>query len=114
MSNPRPSTHYGEPSSSTNQHDRSVSRAVHESLLKSPEEEAVADSRNLQGAAKREVDMIDGLKSNADVIDKILDMISELMYRLRQVEEAQDKSEVDKKSSGGGCGLNCANNSFTL
>ena len=115
MSNPKPSSHYGEPSSSTNQHDRSDSTTVHEPVLKSPEEEAVSDSRNmLEGAFKREVDMIDGLKSNADVIGKILDMISELMYRLRQVEEAQDKAEVEKTSSGGGCGLNCANNSFTL
>ena len=115
MSNPRPSTHSTQPSPTANQPDRSNGPAIHESILKSLEQEAASTKHNLLAdSTQRELDVIDGLKSNADVMDKIIDMISQLMYRVRQLEEVQDKAEMEKTKTGGGCGLNCANNSFTL
>ena len=59
------------------------------------------------------MDIIDGMQSNADVMDKIIDMIQELMFRMRQVEAMCDAPLLPSKR-GGGCGLNCANNSMTL
>ncbi len=56
----------------------------------------------------RQTDLVDGLQSTADNLDKVLAIMSDLLIRVRQLEG------VEEPSSGGGCGLNCANNSFTL
>ena len=60
----------------------------------------------------RQTDLVDGLQSTADNLDKVLAIMSDLLIRVRQLEGVM--LEEDKPSSGGGCGLNCANNSFTL
>ena len=79
--------------------------------VRTPEEEGAVDGRSLiQQKLQRELDMVDGLQSTADVIDKILDMMSDLMKRMRHLEALT----MDKPKNTGGCGLYCANNSFEL
>ena len=58
----------------------------------------------------RQTDLVDGLQSTADNMDKVLAIMSDLLIRVRQLEGVL----LEEPSSGGGCGLNCANNSFTL
>ena len=115
MSNPRPTPHVEKPSTTTNKLHRSYSEPTIKSTLdeETPEEEAVLASGNLlRQKTLRELDLIDGMQSTADVLDKILDMIQELMIRMRQVEALTDNPQETKRN--GGCGMNCANNSFTL
>jgi hypothetical protein len=79
--------------------------------LRTPEEEAATDGRSLiHQKLQRELDIVDGLQSTADVIDKILDMMSDLMKRMRHLEALAE----EKPKSLGGCGLYCTNNSFKL
>ena len=121
MSDPRSSSHFEEPTTSTNKLHRSDSETPDESLLTreteelSPEQHAAMDGRSLlHQKDQRDLDLLDGMQSNADVIDKMLDMIGELMFRIRQLEGLYHSSPPPSKR-GGGCGLNCANNSsFTL
>ena len=82
--------------------------------LKTPEEEAAVDRRSLiHQTLQRELDIVDGLQSTADVIDKILDMMSDLMKRMRNI-EALTIEKPQPPVSKGGCGLYCSNNSFEL
>ena len=121
MSNSRSSSNIKELTTSTDKLHRSHSETFDESVLKSdealsPEELAAIDGRSLlHQKDQRDLDLIDGMQSTADVIDKILDMISELMMRMRQLESLYSTSPPSKKSRGG-CKLNCvANNaSYTL
>ena len=79
--------------------------------LRTPEEKAAKDGRSLlQNSLQRELDMVDGLQSTADVIDKILEMMCDLMIRMRHIESLTS----EKPKSNGGCGLYCANNTVEL
>ena len=79
--------------------------------LKTPEEEAAVDGRSLiHQTLQRELDIVDGLQSTTDVIDKILDMMSDLMKRMSDVQALT----IEKPKNTGGCGLYCSNNSFEL
>ena len=116
MSDSRSSSHPKEHTTSTNKLHRLNSETVDESLLTreeelSPEQQAAMDGRSLlHQKDQRDLDLLDGMQSTADVIDKMLDMISELMYRMWQLEGLYHNSPPPSKR-GGGCGLNCANNS---
>ena len=66
----------------------------------------------MPGAKNREDEIIDGLQSTPDVIENLISMVGELMYRMRQVEAVTEISSTSKAS--GGCGLNCANNSLNM
>lgn len=60
-----------------------------------------------------EVDVVDGLQKTSDNVDKLSAVISDLLERVRNLEGTlRDISEVQRRGSG--CGLTCANNSFTM
>jgi hypothetical protein len=81
----------------------------------SPEQEAgMAGNNLLQQSTQRKLDVIDCLEIEADIIDKILEMLQEVMFRLRDVEAVCLDGTPAKSNDRGYCGLNCANNTFAL
>ena len=101
MSDPRPTPHTEKSTVTTDKLHRQDSETSAESSLE------------MTSPKKRESDMLDGMQSTADAIDKLLLLVHDLMFRMRQV-EASTEAYAESKRSSGGCGLNCANNSLNM
>ena len=97
MSNTKPTPHNEKSDVTTDKLHRKDSETLDESLLAS--------------AKKRESDILDGLTITGDILENLLVLIRDLMFRMRQMESAMN---AEKKSSSGGCGLNCVNNALNL
>lgn len=100
MSNPGSTSHLEEPSTFTDQLHRSNSETA----------VGVAGARS---SSSYIVDnLVVGLQHSTDNVQKLFEAISDLVERVRDLESTLDTMSESK--SGGGCGLTCANNSFTL
>ena len=80
--------------------------------MKSPEEIAALDGRSLlQQTRARQTDMIDGLQTTGDLLNKVIDMLSDLQLRVRYLEERHQTPPPTKRL---GCGLSCHHNTLKL
>ena len=140
MSNQRPTPHSENVLSATVQLTRQDSKPMVEvkkeesmEVEMSPEEiAAYTDVSNLlvTGKMKRELDMIDGLQNTAEVIDKVLSMMGEIMEKVVALEDSSIGSTALKDlmervraledrcqsptPSKNGCNWNCNKNSFSI
>ena len=100
MSNPRPTS------------DATGSPKPPNQLHRSNSETAVGVAGARSSSSYIVDNLVVGLQHSTDNVQKLFEAISDLLERVRDLESTLDTMSESK--SGGGCGLTCANNSFTL